>query len=121
MPRYTPKTIALEIKKACEIYKMYPAVKPKGYRSGLARLTADTSNTKPFCPTPKEIDKADQVQFVWMRYLSPKDRRLVWKRFEGMPYKILAYQEGLTIRQTRYKIELALKQIATRLNKKSTD
>lgn len=116
---YTPELVALEIKKACDIFKMYPNGTPKGYRSSLDPLLPQSaSHPRPFFPTPQEIDMADTVHFNWMPLLLPQERRLLWHRFSGKRWKVLAYEEGLTIRQARYKIKQTLLKLTHLLNKK---
>lgn len=111
--------VEFQIKKACKIYKHFPNPKPKQPQSSLLKIMPLESSESfcPFMPTPQEIDMADTVQFVWLSWVTPDERRLLWKRCEGAPWKILAYNEGLTIRQARYKFQKSLKKILENLIK----
>lgn len=111
--------IEFQIKKACKIYKHFPNPNPKQPQSCLAKISlSDTpSSFSPFQPSPQEIDMADTVQFVWLTWVTPDERRLLWKRCEGVPWKILAYDENLTIRQARYKFQKSLEKILSKLIK----
>lgn len=113
----TIKMIKQQIKNACEIYKKYPSPLPKMPHSCLSNASNSPLQNKPFHPTPEEIDMADTVQFVWLMWLNPDERRILWQRFEGTPLKILAYKEDLSIRQTRYKIKKSLEKILQKLQK----
>lgn len=115
-----PKTIddvAEQIKRTCQIYRLLPAVHAMGFKSSLKSLTPDTQKKYFSHITPKEFDMADEVEFKWLSCLLPNERRLVWKRFDGMPWKILAYEENLSIRQARYQVQQALKKILKHIKK----
>ena len=119
MTPLTMDEIKNQIKKACQIYKNYPRPLPQRPHSCLSiygiRRTPVLKEI--FYPTPKEIDMADTVQFVWLQWLNPDERRILWQRFDGTPLKILAYREDLSIRQIRYKIQKSLEKIFSNLSK----
>lgn len=117
MSTYSIEEIENQLLKACQIFMHYKDPSPTNIKSTLGGLTGSSYEKKAFYPTPKEIDMADTVQFVWLRFLSPDDRRIVWKKYEGTPLKILAHQEGLSLRQLRYRIEKALNKIKDELQK----
>ena len=117
MTDLTIEYVKQQIKNACAIYKKYPNPMPKMPHSCLALTSNSISKGKPFHPTPEEIDMADTVQFVWLKWLNPDERRILWQRYEGTPLKILAYKEDLSIRQTRYKIKKSLEKILRNLQK----
>lgn len=114
MVEVSDEDVVYQIKKACEIYRLYQMEMPKGFKSCLKSFLPKEVKGA-WVPTPKEIDMADRVQFVWLRWLSPENRRLVWLRFDGVPWKVLAYQENLTIRQARYKVAQSVKIILKNL------
>lgn len=112
MSDLTYDDVIYQIKKACQIYRLYQKEGPSNFKSCLKSLLPPLSEKKnAFYPTPKEVDMADVVQFKWLRWLSPDDRRLVWKRCDGMPWKVLAFQEDMSVRQARYKMEQSIKTI----------
>ena len=117
MTDLTIEHVKQQIKNACAIYKKYPQPLPKMPHSCLALTSNSSSKGKPFLPTPEEIDMADTVQFIWLKWLNPDERRILWQRYEGTPLKILAYKEDLSIRQIRYKIKKSLEKILIKLQK----
>ena len=119
MPPITLKEIANHIRKTCQIYRRLPTDKPSGYKSTLDKLTPSQKKQKTFFVTPEEIDMADEVEFNWLSCLLPDERRIVWKRFDGTQWKILAYQENLSIRQVRYIVHRSLKKILKHIKKKN--
>lgn len=46
-------------------------------------------------PSGAAIDRMDAT-LGWLRWLEPDDRRLVWDRACGVPWKILAHRHGMT-------------------------
>ena len=46
-------------------------------------------------PSAAAIDRMDTT-LDWLHWLEPDDRRLVWERACGVPWKILAYRHGMT-------------------------
>ena len=122
MAQFSLDDVKLQIKKACQIYRKYPTPKPKQPHSCLASSIISTANenyNSPLSPTPKEIDMADTVQFVWLNWVTPTERRILWQKYDGVPWKILAYDEGMTIRRARYKAQKALEKILSILIKES--
>ena len=112
--------VEFQIKKACQIYKRYPKPYPKNPHSCLANVIKPNPThltNSPLMPSPEEIDMADTVQFVWLNWLTPTEKRLLWRRYDGVPWKILAYEENLTIRQARYKVQKSLEKILSKLIK----
>ena len=116
MEDITYEDVVYQIKKACQIYRLYKKESPDGFKSCLTSFIPQETKGA-WVPSPKEIDMADKVQFLWLRWLTPKERRLVWFRFDGMPWKVLAYQEDLTIRQARYKVKNSVKIILKNIQK----
>ena len=84
MSEITYDDVVHQIKKACQIYRLYKKESPDGYKSCLSSFVEKEARGA-WVPSPKEIDMADQVQFLWLRWLDPVARRLVWFRFDGLP------------------------------------
>lgn len=116
MPELTYEDVVYQIKKACQIYRLYKKERPGGFKSCLKSFSKEEADGA-WVPSPKEIDIADEVEFLWLRWLTPENRRLVWFRFDGMPWKVLAYQENISIRQARYKVDQSIKIILNNLKK----
>lgn len=116
MSEITYDDVVHQIKKACQIYRLYKKESPDGFKSCLSSFVIKEARGA-WVPSPKEIDMADRVQFLWLRWLDPVARRLVWFRFDGLPWKVLAYQENLTIRQARYKVDQSVKIILKNIQK----
>ena len=43
--------------------------------------------------TKKQLEDMDEV-FEWLNVLAPAERKLVWKRAERIPWKLLCYEFG---------------------------
>lgn len=108
-----------QIKKACEIYKLYPAPHPADIYSSIRYEEIERqsrSDKNFFHPTPKEIDDADEVQFEWLAHLTVQERRLLWKRFSGMGWKRVAAEDDISERTARNYVNKALEKIYKKLN-----
>jgi hypothetical protein len=53
---------------------------------------------------------------AWLGWLDPEERRLVWLRAEGMPWKMITRRLGVGRTTAWQRWTLALLKIATRLN-----
>ena len=77
-------------------------------RSGGAR-------SRPAAPAPEAIDRMDEA-LGWLCWLEPEERRLVWLRAEGLPWKRITHRLGIGRTTAWQRWTIALLKIATRLN-----
>jgi hypothetical protein len=64
---------------------------------------------------PEAIDRMDEA-LAWLSWLDPEERRLVWSRAEGMPWKRITRRLGVSRTTAWQRWTIALLKIATRLN-----
>lgn len=46
-------------------------------------------------PMSDEIDRMEEVLFVWLKWLEPEERRLVWLRAEKVRWKVICGRLGV--------------------------
>ena len=56
---------------------------------GIGAATGD----RPAAASPEAIDRMDEV-LGWLCWLEPEERRLVWLRAEGLPWKRITHRLG---------------------------
>jgi hypothetical protein len=86
------------------VYDLWPRIVVKPTRC--ARLTA---------AAPEAIDRMDEA-LGWLMWLDPEERRLVWLRAEGMPWKRITLRLGIGRTTAWQRWMIALLKIAVRLN-----
>ena len=64
---------------------------------------------------PEAIDRMDEA-LGWLMWLDPEERRLVWLRAEGMPWKRITLRLGIGRTTAWQRWMTALLKIAVRLN-----
>jgi predicted DNA-binding protein (UPF0251 family) len=64
---------------------------------------------------PEAIDRMDEA-LRWLTWLELEERRLVWLRAEGMPWKRITHRLGIGRTTAWQRWTIALLKIATRLN-----
>jgi predicted DNA-binding protein (UPF0251 family) len=116
---WTPQLVAERLAEAADVLDRLPEPRVRGFYS-LVPLPPDVpagdgARTRPAAPAPEGIDRMDETM-VWLAWLEPEERRLVWLRAEGLPWKRITYrlEIGRTTAWQRWTI--ALLKIATRLN-----
>jgi Domain of unknown function (DUF6362) len=66
-------------------------------------------------PPPEAIDRMD-VAIGWLCWLEPEERRLVWLRAEGLPWKRITHRLGIGRTTAWQRWTTALLKISVRLN-----
>lgn len=46
-------------------------------------------------PTAEDISEMEEVLFVWLKWLEPEERRLVWLRAERVRWKLICGRFGV--------------------------
>jgi hypothetical protein len=90
--------------KACGIYALWPKL-----------MGAPCASVSPAAPAPEAIDRLDEV-LRWLCWLEPEERRLVWLRAEGLPWKRITHRLGIGRTTAWQRWTVSLHKIATRLN-----
>jgi hypothetical protein len=116
---WTPQTVAERLAEAADVLDRLPEPKELGFYSLWPLLpeepAGDAARTRPAAPAPEGIDRMDEA-LVWLAWLEPKERHLVWLRAEGLPWKRITYRFGIGRTTAWQRWTIALLKIATRLN-----
>jgi hypothetical protein len=116
---WTPQAVAERLAEAADVLDRLPERRAPDLYSLWPLppdvLNGDPARTRPAAPAPAAIDRLDEV-LVWLAWLEPEERHLVWLRAEGLPWKRITprFAIGRTTAWQRWTI--ALLKIATRLN-----
>ena len=73
------------------------------------------ARARPAAPAPEAIDRMD-VAIGWLCWLDPEERRLVWLRAEGLPWKRITHRLGIGRTTAWQRWTTALLKISVRLN-----
>jgi len=118
-PRWTPTLVAERLAEAADVLDRLPEPKVRGFYSLLPLLpdgpAGDGARARPAAPAPEAIDRMDEA-LRWLGWLEPEERRLVWLRAEGMPWKWITRRLGIGRTTAWQRWTIALLKIATRLN-----
>jgi hypothetical protein len=118
-PRWTAALVAGRLAEAADVLDRLPKQKVRGFYSLLPLLpdqsANDSARATPPAPSPEAIDRMDEA-LGWLMWLDPEERRLVWLRAEGMPWKWITRRLGIGRTTAWQRRTAALLQIAVRLN-----
>jgi Domain of unknown function (DUF6362) len=93
-----------------------PDAKMRSYYGPWRTLVGATDRgASPAAPAPEAIDRMDEA-LGWLRWLEPEERRLVWLRAEGVPWKRITHWLGIGRTTAWQRWTTALLKIAIRLN-----
>lgn len=96
MKPITIERIRRDLETAAYVEHLLPPVRPPKYRCWLFDIVytpqeiafMDIKPTK-IRPTPAQISLWERVVLDWMTILEPRERLIVWKRAERIPWKFL--------------------------------
>ena len=116
-PHWTPRLIADRLAAAVEVLAQLPESGPRGYFSlwPLAPNDAHRDRAQLPSPLPEAIDRMDEA-LGWLCWLEPEERRIVWLRAEGLPWKRITHRLGTGRTTAWQRWTMALLKIASRLN-----
>jgi hypothetical protein len=114
---WTPRLISDRLAEAADVLAQLPESGPRGYFSlwPLAPGHADRDRAQLSSPLPEAIDRLDEA-LGWLSWLESEERRLVWLRAEGLPWKRITHRLGIGRTTAWQRWTVALLKIATRLN-----
>ena len=102
---------------AAYVMRLLPPVKVQGYVTSRFEIVYTPQEVafmerRPIrlTPTSHQIDEMEEV-FEWLNVLAPMERKLVWKRAERIPWKLLCYEFGISRSQLNVKYDLCLSKI----------
>src|SRR5205823_5880726 len=123
--RWTVSMIEERFEEAAHTLRRLPDSRVPGYfntwpqivRSVYDAFGWERARMPRIAPSPQAICRMEET-ITWLPWLEPDDARIVWLRAEGVRWKPICYQVGLT-RQTAWaRWVAALITIANRLNSK---
>ena len=116
-PHWTPRLIADRLAAAVEVLAQLPESGPRGYFSvwPLAPNYAHHARAQLPSPLPEAIDRMDEA-LTWLAWLELEERRIVWLRAEGMPWKWITRRLGIGRTTAWQRWTIALLKIGVRLN-----
>jgi hypothetical protein len=113
---WTPLLVAERLAEAVDVLARLPAERVGGLYDLWPRVVgAPCAGARPAAPAPEAIDRMDEA-LGWLCWLDPEERRLVWLRAEGLPWKRITYRLGIGRTTAWQRWTVALLKIATRLN-----
>jgi Domain of unknown function (DUF6362) len=113
---WTPLLVAERLAEAADVLARLPAERVGGLYDLWPRMVgAPCAGARPAAPAPEAIDRMDEA-LGWLCWLDPEERRLVWLRAEGLPWKRITYRLGIGRTTAWQRWTVALLKIATRLN-----
>jgi hypothetical protein len=115
-PAWTAKLIAERLVEAADVLARLPEQQARGFYDMWPRIVGGPCpGTDRAAAAPEAIDRMDEA-LAWLGWLDPEERRLVWSRAEGMPWKWIARRLGIGRTTAWQRWTIALLKIATRLN-----
>ena len=114
---WTALLVAERLAEAADALERLPQGGVQGYTSRLRWPYEDAgrAGARLPSPSPEAIDRMEQA-LTWLLWLEPEERRLVWLRAEGVPWKRVAHWLGIGRTTAWQRWTVALLKVATRLN-----
>jgi hypothetical protein len=112
---WTPEVVAERLAEAADVLARLPDERAGGFYDLWPRLIAATGRgPSPAAPAPEVIDRMDQA-LGWLCWLDADERRLVWLRAEGLPWKRVTLRLGIGRTTAWQRWSTALLKISVRL------
>lgn len=108
--------VAERLEEAVDVLARLPKERVRGLYDLWPKLVGEPCrHTRPAAAAPEAIDRMDEA-LGWLLWLEPEERRLVWLRAEGVPWKRITHWLGIGRTTAWQRWTAALLQIAVRLN-----
>ena len=115
-PRWDREAVAGRLEEAVDVLAQLPDEQVRGFYDLWPRLVVEPSRcVRPAAAAPEAIDRMDEA-LGWLCWLAPEERRLVWLRAEGMPWKRITHRLGIGRTTAWQRWTTALLKISVRLN-----
>lgn len=124
---WNPKMVEDRFREAILTLNILPSSSAKAYFNFWADI-ANIDNKKTFLrrkstkkfTTTEEILKMNQT-FEWMKWITPEERKLIWKRAENKHWKLISWELGCDRSTAWRKWVIACTKIATTLNARAVN
>jgi hypothetical protein len=114
--RWDQKIVAKRLEEAAEVLARLPQERVPGFYDLWPRMVgASCAGGGLAAAMPEAIDRMDET-LAWLGWLEPDERRVVWLRAEGLPWKRITHRLGIGRTTAWQRWTMALLKIATRLN-----
>ena len=108
--------VAERLAEAADVLSRLPDERVGGIYDFWPRLVgAPDRGALPAAPAPEAIDRMDEV-LGWLCWLDADERRLVWLRAQGLPWKRVTHRLGIGRTTAWQRWATALLKISVRLN-----
>jgi hypothetical protein len=108
--------VAERLAEAADVLARLPGERVRGLYDLWPKLIgAPGRNVRPAAAAPEAIDRMNEA-LGWLMWLDSEERRLVWLRAEGLPWKWITHRLGVGRTTAWQRWTVALLKIATRLN-----
>jgi len=115
-PGWTSELVAERLEEAVDVLSRLPEEQVREFYDLWPRMIgAACASSRPAVPTPEAIDRMDEA-IGWLCWLEPEERRLVWLRAEGLPWKRITHRLGIGRTTAWQHWTTALLKISVRLN-----
>jgi Domain of unknown function (DUF6362) len=114
--RWDNEVVARRLEEAADVLSRLPDDRVRGlYDLWPSIIGAPCGGIAPAAAAPEAIDRMD-VAIGWLCWLEPEERRLVWLRAEGLPWKRITHRLGIGRTTAWQRWTTALVKISVRLN-----
>jgi hypothetical protein len=115
-PTWTPMLVAERLAEAADALARLPDERVRGFYDFWPKLIgAPGRQARTAAAAPEAIDRMDEA-LHWLLWLDPEERRLVWLRAEGLPWKWITRRLGIGRTTAWQRTTMALVKIVIRLN-----
>ena len=102
MVKITLEQIKQDIETAAYVERLMPSVRPPKYRNCMPEIVYTPLELyfmeiipPKVNPTHEQIEIWERVVMEWLPILSPKESKLLWKRANHIPWKLLSKEFGI--------------------------
>jgi hypothetical protein len=114
--RWDHETVARRLEEAVDVLARLPEERVRGLYDLWPKLVGEPcKHLRPAAAAPEAIDRMDEA-LGWLLWLEPEERRLVWLRAEGVPWKRITHWLGIGRTTAWQRWTTAVLRIAVRLN-----
>lgn len=123
MADWTPERVEDRLVEAADVLKRLPEEKVQGFFNVWPEVARDFADMVGAIPQPMRrpppsaaaISRMEET-LTWIRFLAPKDGKLLWARAEGAPWKAICWRFGVSRATAHRRWQYGLSVIALRLD-----